>query len=196
MRRICRLAVGQYDAECRQDRVTEDLLGFFADRLEVHLRTRGVRYDLIGAVFALGEEDDLVRLLARVEALDAFLAGEDGVELMTGFKRAANILKIEEKKDGIAHDAPVEADKLILNEEKALYEALISVRDTAGRLLHDEDFVGAMTAFATLRGPVDAFFDRVTVNADVPAHRANRLRLLSQIRATMTLVADFSRVAG
>ncbi len=173
-----------------------DLLDFFADRLKVHLREQGVRHDLVQAVFALGGEDDLVRLIARVRALDGFLGSEDGANLLTAYRRAANILRIEEKKDGHAHDGAVDAELLQQGEETALAEALaVSVRkiDTA---LADEDFTQGMAAMAALRQPVDQFFDAVTVNADDGALRVNRLRLLSQIRKTLHKVADFGEIEG
>lgn len=176
--------------------VSKDLVGFFADRLKVVLRDQGVRHDLIDAVFALGGEDDLVRLLARVQALQAFVGSEDGANLLTAYKRASNIVRIEEKKDGITHDAAPDAALLAQDEEKALSAALDSAAQTAGPLLEREDFAGTMAALAALRGPVDAFFDTVTVNAGDAALRVNRLRLLGRIRATLNSVADFSRIEG
>ncbi len=173
-----------------------DLLAFFADRLKVHLRTDGVRHDLISAVFALGGEDDLVRLCARVEALRLFLAAEDGANLLTAYRRAANIVAIEERKDGAAHDGPVEPSILEEPEERALSDSLGAVGARSVQLLEAEAFDGAMAALAGLRAPVDAFFDRVKVNADDAALRANRLRLLSRIRETMGGLADFSRIEG
>ncbi|MCC7166083.1 MAG: glycine--tRNA ligase subunit beta [Rhodospirillales bacterium] len=174
---------------------TADLLAFFADRLKVHLREKGVRHDLIDAVFAL-REDDLVRLIARVEALGAFLASPDGANLLTAYKRAANILRIEEKKDGKSHGGAVDPAKLQQGEEKALAQALAETGRALTPRLEQEDFKGAMAALAGLRGPVDAFFDKVTVNADDPDLRANRLRLLSAIRGAMDQVADFSKIEG
>jgi glycyl-tRNA synthetase beta chain len=178
------------------DAVAGDLLAFFADRLKVTLRDQGVRHDLVDAVFALGGEDDLVRLLARVKALQEFVGSEDGANLLTAYKRASNIVRIEEKKDGKAYDQPVDAALLTLAEEKDLYGALTDAAATAKPLLDNEDFTGTMGALARLRGPVDAFFDKVTVNAEDAALRANRLRLLSQIRATLNTVADFSKIEG
>jgi len=173
-----------------------DLLSFFADRLKVHLRGQGVRHDLIAAVFALGGEDDLVRLLARVDALQGFIASADGANLLTAFRRAANILRIEEKKDGVAYDEAPDDAAYMQDEEAALGRALATASAAVEQAVAEEDFTGAMAALAMLRGPVDAFFDRVTVNADDPALRANRLRLLSRIRATMGLIADFSQIEG
>nr|WP_186464810.1 glycine--tRNA ligase subunit beta [Azospirillum brasilense] len=173
-----------------------DLMAFFADRLKVTLRDQGVRHDLVDAVFALGGEDDLVRLLARVKALQTFVGSEEGANLLAAYKRASNIVRIEEKKDGKAYDQPVDPALLTLAEEKDLYGALSGAGETARPLLAKEDFTGTMAALARLRGPVDAFFDKVTVNAEQADLRANRLRLLSQIRATLNAVADFSRIEG
>ncbi len=172
------------------------LLDFFADRQKVHLRAVGWRHDLIAAVFALGDEDDLVRLFARLVALDAFLATEDGANLLTAHKRAANIVAIEEKKDGIAYSGPVDPAMLCEPEERALSETLDAVGARSAPLVAEEAFDEAMTVLAGMRRPVDAFFDRVKVNAEDGALRANRLRLLSGIRATMGGLADFSQIAG
>ena len=174
----------------------KELMAFFADRLKVALKDKGVRHDLIDAVFALGGEDDLVRLLARVEALGKFLATDDGANLLVAFRRAANILKIEEKKDGKAYDGAVDPAKLSLPEEKALADGLAVAEAAIHASLEQEDFAGAMSALSRLRAPVDAFFDKVTVNADDPALRANRLNLLARIRAALGGVADFSRIEG
>jgi glycyl-tRNA synthetase beta chain len=175
--------------------VRSDLLAFFADRLKVHLREQGARHDLIDAVFALGE-DDLVLIVKRVEALGAFLDTDDGKNLLAGFKRAANILKAEEKKDGAAISGAADAKLFELPEEKALSAALARAAPAAAAALEKEDFAGAMKALSALRAPVDAFFDKVTVNAEKPALRANRLKLLSEIRDALGRVADFSKVEG
>lgn len=172
------------------------LLPFFFDRLKVSLKEKGVRHDLIDAVLALGGEDDLVRLLARVDALAAFVATEDGANLLAAAKRASNILRIEEKKDGKSYSEPVDASRLDQPEEKALADALIAAGKQATAQVEAEDFTGAMAAFAALRAPLDAFFDKVTVNAEDKELRANRLRLLSQIRDTLALIADFSKIEG
>jgi glycyl-tRNA synthetase beta chain len=177
-------------------KLSSDLLAFFADRMKVTLKEKGVRHDLIDAVFALGGEDDLVRLLARVEALAAFLGGEDGANLLIAFRRGANIVAIEEKKDKARHDGAVLATALVLAEEQALAAALDAARPVVDAALMREDFAAAMAALAGLRGPVDAFFAKVTVNDPDPALRANRLRLLSRIRATLGQVADFTRIEG
>ncbi len=195
---LFRAAHGRYHggAVAPADSVAKELLAFFADRLKVVLRDQGVRHDLVDAVFALGGEDDLVRLLARVKALQAFVGSEDGANLLTACKRASNIVRIEEKKDGKTYDQPVDSALLTLAEEKTLHGALMNAGTMAKPLLDGEDFTGAMTVLAGLRGPVDAFFDKVTVNAEEASLRANRLRLLSQIRATLNAVADVSRIEG
>ena len=174
----------------------DDLLAFFADRLKVYLRDRGARHDLIDAVFALGNQDDLLMIVKRVEALGAFLATPDGENLLAGVKRASNILRIEEKKEGRSFEAAPNPELLQQPEEKALFEAVITVSETAGAAIDREDFEAAMAELAKLRAPVDAFFDQVTVNADDLALRENRLRLLNQIRQATRKVADFSRIAG
>jgi glycyl-tRNA synthetase beta chain len=174
----------------------DQLLDFFADRLKVALREKGVRHDLISAVFSLGGEDDLVRLLARVEALQKFLDSEDGANLLVAYRRAANIVRIEEKKDKVRYDAAVAPAKLVAAEEKALHAALGAVEGKVGAAIEREDFGVAMAAMATLRRPVDDFFDKVTVNADDAGLRANRLQLLAQIRATLDRFADFSKIEG
>lgn len=173
-----------------------DLMHFFADRLKVVLKEKGVRHDLIDAVFALGGEDDLVRLLARVDALDAFLKGQDGANLLIGYRRAANIVAIETKKDGAAQTGAADSALFALAEENALFARLGEVGTKLDTALKAEDFAAAMAALATLRGPVDAFFDKVTVNADDPRLRANRLKLLSAIGAAPARVADFSKIEG
>ncbi len=173
-----------------------DLLAFFADRLKVHLKERGVRHDLIAAVFALGGEDDLVRLLARVDALSEFLDSADGANLLTAHRRATNILRIEETRDGVAHDGPVDPTALVAAEETALTAALAEVEPAVAGALDNEDFAAAMSALARLRAPVDAFFDHVTVNSEDANLRTNRLRILSRIGAAMQGVADFSKVEG
>ena len=183
------------------DRIAIEVLGnvdaldaFFADRLKVLLREQGRRHDLVDAVFALGD-DDLVRIVARVEALDGFLHTEDGKNLLAGYKRATNILKAEEKKGPLPEGA---ASRLpgAPAEEAALVDAVHAVSGPVNDALSREDFAGAMTTLAKLRGPVDAFFDKVLVNADDKTERENRLRLLSEVRAAMGRVADFSLIAG
>ena len=176
--------------------VSNELLTFFADRLKVALKEKGVRHDLIDAVFALGGQDDLVLLLKRVDALAAFVGSEDGANLLTAYRRAANILRIEEKKDGRSYAEPVDPAKLAEPEERALSAALEEAAAALDGLLEAEDFTGAMRRLSALRAPVDAFFDKVTVNAEDRELRANRLRLLSRIRDTLNTVADFGRIEG
>jgi glycyl-tRNA synthetase beta chain len=177
-----------------RDLAGDDLVAFFADRLKVLLRDQGKRHDLVDAVFALGD-DDLVRIVARVEALDGFLTTEDGANLLAGYKRATNILKAEEKK-GAMPTGPAIAMDGAPAAELALVRALAGVEPAVAQALAAEDFVAAMQALAGLRGPVDAFFEQVLVNAEDPAERDNRLRLLSQVRDAMGRVADFSQVTG
>ena len=172
------------------------LLAFFADRLKVHLRDQGARHDLIDAVFALEKEDDLLMIVRRVEALGAFLDSDDGANLLAGVKRASNILRIEEKKDKRRFEGAPDPALFAQAEEKALFERITQASAEAKAAVAAEDFARAMTAMATLRGPVDGFFDQVTVNADDPAIRENRLKLLAQIRAATREVADFSRISG
>ncbi|MCH8809894.1 MAG: glycine--tRNA ligase subunit beta, partial [Proteobacteria bacterium] len=173
------------------------VLDFFADRLKVALRERGVRHDLIAAVFALGGEDDLVRLLARVEALGAFLGTDDGEHLLVAHQRAANIVRIEEKRDKTRYEsADLSNGKLVQVEEKRLAIRIFNSESDAQEALAREDFTGAMAALANLRGPVDDFFDKVTVNTEDPDLRANRLRLLARIGETLNHVADFSKIEG
>jgi glycyl-tRNA synthetase beta chain len=194
---------GARDAETRlPEAVAQGLPSFFADRLKVHLREEGVRHDLIAAVFELGGEDDLVRLLARVHALADFLASDDGANLLAGFRRASNILRLEEKKDGpFAASAERFADRidetrLTQDEETALFAGVKAADHALQEHLADEHFTEAMTALSRLRGPIDAFFDAVTVNADDADLRINRLRLLDAVRTVMGSVADFSQVEG
>ncbi|WP_294394431.1 glycine--tRNA ligase subunit beta [uncultured Sphingomonas sp.] len=169
-------------------------IDFFADRLKVQQREAGVRHDLIDAVFALGGEDDLVRLLARVAALQAFVATEDGVNLIAGYKRAANILKKEDV--GESEDTDAGVDYTPEPAESALIAALDTAETQASASVEREDFETAMAALASLRGPIDAFFDSVTVNDADPAKRMARLGLLGRIRRAVHRVADFSRTEG
>jgi glycyl-tRNA synthetase beta chain len=172
------------------------LLDFFADRLKVALKEKGTRHDLIDAVFSLGNEDDLVRLVARVEALQSFLKTDEGANLLAGYKRAANILKAEEKKDKTTFEGAPNASLLVLPEEKALFAELEKAAAQVKAEIAAERFAEAMGVMAALRAPVDAFFDKVTVNDKDPALRKNRLLLLADLRATLHLVADFSKIEG
>jgi glycyl-tRNA synthetase beta chain len=171
-----------------------EVVAFFADRLKVLLRDQGKRHDLVDAVFALGD-DDLVRIVRRVEALDAFLATDDGANLLAGSKRAANILRAEEKKGPLPSGEPV-ALAGAPAEETALITAASSAAAAVDAALETEDFAAAMRALAALRAPVDAFFDKVLVNSDVAEERDNRLKLLGQVRAVMGRVADFGQISG
>ena len=177
-------------------KVPAEILDFFADRLKVHLRDKGVRHDLVAAVFALGDEDDLVRLLARVDALGRFIGTEDGANLLVAYKRAANILRIEEKKDNREYRGEPDPAKVEIAEEKSLVKVLGEIAKALETALEREDFEGAMTALALLRAPVDKFFDHVTVNVEDKSLRENRLKLLSRIVAGMNKVADFSKIEG
>ena len=178
------------------EQIADDLLTFFADRLKVHLKGEGVRHDLIDAVFALGGEDDLVRLLARVDALGALMGSEDGVNLLAAHKRAANILRIEEKKDGVSYAGVPDPELFVQDEEHKLFAALANAGALGQKLAGEEKFEDAMAALATLRGPLDAFFDAVMVNADEKNVRENRLKLLSQILTVTGEIADFSKIEG
>jgi glycyl-tRNA synthetase beta chain len=178
-----------------KDHASADLIAFLADRLKVALRDQGKRHDLVDAVFALGD-DDLVRIVARVEALDAFLATDDGANLLAGYKRATNILRAEEKKGPLPTGMVQLGVAGQLDEEAALAMAVQAATAAVEPLLEAENFAGAMAALARLRGPVDAFFDKVLVNSDAPAERENRLKLLGQVRDLMGRVADFSQIAG
>ncbi len=175
---------------------SNELFYFFTDRLKVYLKDQGKRHDLIDAVFALGGQDDLLMIVRRVEALSSFLATDDGKNLLAGVKRASNILRIEEKKDGKPFDGDVNTGKLTLPEEISLNAAVTEAATVAKKAVGLEDFEGAMKAIAKLRAPVDAFFEKVKVNDADPAIRANRLTLLNRIRAATAEVADFSKIEG
>ncbi len=177
------------------DDLVPDLLAFFADRLKVQLREQGARHDLVDAVFALGRQDDLLQITRRVEALGKFLDTEDGRHLLAGYRRAANILRAEEKK-GDSFAGAVDAGLLSDPAEIGLAAHIDVAAPTAAAAVANEDFAGAMAVLASLRAPVDAFFEQVLVNAEAPAVRANRLRLLNRIREATLTVADFSRVEG
>jgi glycyl-tRNA synthetase beta chain len=176
------------------DPLAADLLSFFADRLKVQLREQGARHDLVDAVFALEGQDDLLMVVRRVEALGKFLDTDDGKNLLAGTKRASNILSIEEKKDKRKFDGAPEPALYSLAEEKALADAIDLAKVEASVAVMNEDFASAMGAIAKLRPAVDAFFDKVKVNDDDPKVRENRLKLLSEIRATTRAVADFSKI--
>lgn len=181
-----------------------DLLAFLADRLKVQLRDQGKRHDLVDAVFAPNPmtqeiDDDLVRIVARVEALDAFLKTADGANLLAGSKRAANILAAEEKKgkwSAAEARGVVEAKLLAEPAEGALYAALETALPAARAAVEKEDFAAAMKALSSLRAPVDEFFEKVLVNAEDASLRRNRLLLLSRLVEALSAVADFSKIEG
>ena len=175
------------------------LLGFFAERLKVYLRDTKARHDLIDAVFGGPGSDDFVLVVRRVRALGAFLATDEGANLLAGYRRAANILKAETKKapdEATRYAEPYDAALLAEPAEKALAERLAKATPEAAAAVEREDFEEAMRVLSTLRAPLDAFFDDVTVNADDPALRLNRLRLLDGFRGAVHAVADFSRIGG
>ncbi|MBU1304991.1 MAG: glycine--tRNA ligase subunit beta, partial [Alphaproteobacteria bacterium] len=174
---------------------SNDLLAFFHDRLKVTLREAGARHDLVDAVIS-ADSDDMLQITQRAEALSALLSSEDGKNLLAGYKRAANILAAEEKKDGIRYAGTVAQDALVLPEETALAFAVDAVHASVTSHVAKDDYQGAMAELASLRAPVDAFFTAVMVNDDNTAIRTNRLNLLARLRDTMHLVADFSKVAG
>jgi glycyl-tRNA synthetase beta chain len=175
---------------------TRDLLAFFADRLKVQLREQGARHDLVDAVFALEDQDDLLLIVRRVDALGKFLDSDDGKNLLAGVKRASNILRIEEKKDNKRYTGAPDAKKLSASEEKALAQAVGAAKKETAAAVAAEDFAAAMRAMAKLRPAVDAFFDKVTVNVEDKALRENRLKLLNEIREATRAVADFSKIEG
>ncbi|MXN66061.1 glycine--tRNA ligase subunit beta [Stappia sp. GBMRC 2046] len=194
------LAATEYEGEAftfnPAKAVAFSIISFFADRLKVHLKDEGARHDLIDAVFALGGQDDLLMIVKRVEALGRFLETEDGANLLAGTKRAANILRIEEKKDGKKVEGDIHRELLMEPAEIQLAAAIDSARSDASEAIANEDFESAMTALAALRAPVDRFFDDILVNADDPKLRENRLKLLAEIREATREVADFSKIAG
>ncbi|NQU60481.1 MAG: glycine--tRNA ligase subunit beta [Rhodospirillales bacterium] len=191
------LSRGMATTDKEREEVSKDLLSFIADRLKVHLRKKGVKHDHIDAVFLSEYHDDLVLLLDQVEALSDFLSTENGMNLLTAYRRAANILKIEEKKDGISYSEKPNPDFFVQDEEQALQNALNKDGSLALNFIEHSKFREGMAELAKLRAPVDAFFDHVTVNVeDEPALRENRLKLLSGIRSAMNAVADFSKIEG
>ncbi|TCT02593.1 glycine--tRNA ligase subunit beta [Aquabacter spiritensis] len=176
--------------------LSADLLAFLAERLKVHVRERGARHDLVDAVFALPGQDDLLMIVRRVEALQSFLETEDGRILLAGYRRAVNILRIEEKKDGARYAGPADARRLVEPAEERLAAAIETVKGQVAEAVAGEDFAAAMAALSHLRGPVDAFFEAVTVNATDGELRVNRLRLLDEIRDATRVIADFDRIEG
>jgi glycyl-tRNA synthetase beta chain len=190
------LETGTRRAVMNKGQLPVDLLGFFADRLKVQLREQGARHDLVDAVFALEGQDDLLLIVRRVDALAQFLDSEDGKNLLAGYKRATNIIRIEEKKDGRQYTGAPQPTLYHQAEEKALAKAIDAAKIEAARSVQKEDFAAAMRAMAKLRPSVDAFFDQVTVNVEDKALRENRLKLLNEIREATRAVADFSKIEG
>ena len=172
------------------------LLAFFDDRLRVHLRDLGYRHDLVNAALSAHTEHELVGLFERVEALDCFLESDDGANLLTAYRRAANILRIEEKKDGVRYKGHADSKLFDQDEERVLHKRIWEAKKHAVDALNTESPEQSIRAMAKLREPVDAFFDHVTVNCDNPAKRRNRLLMLSQIRTALDWVADFSQIEG
>jgi len=175
--------------------VDADLLAFFHDRLKVSLRESGARHDLVDAVLS-ADSNDMLQITQRAEALSSLLSTDDGANLLAGYKRAANILAAEEKKDGKAYAGAVDQSALKLPEETALAAAVEAVHAAVASHVGKDDYKAAIGDLATLRAPVDAFFTAVLVNDSDPAIRTNRLNLLARLRDTMRLVADFGKVAG
>jgi glycyl-tRNA synthetase beta chain len=177
---------------------TINLIGFLHDRLKVQLRDQGARHDLVDAVLAQQGEgsDDLLLIVRRVEALGKFLATDDGKSLLAGYKRAANILRIEEKKDGTTYHGRTDPHLYLQPEERQLAAAINAVKEEAAKTVAREDYEGAMAVIAKLRPDVDAFFDKVTVNVEMADRRENRLKLLNEIREATKSVADFSKIEG
>jgi glycyl-tRNA synthetase beta chain len=194
------LAMREAEVTARPEAFTPELLSFFGDRLKVQLREQGARHDLVDGVFALEGQDDLVLIVRRVEALGKFLDTEDGKNLLAGYKRATNIIRIEEKKDARQYVAKPDPSLYRQEEEWALAKAIDVAKEEAAAAVAKEDFAAAMRAMAKLRPHVDAFFDKVTVNvaegADKEKLRENRLKLLNEIREATRTVADFSRIEG
>jgi glycyl-tRNA synthetase beta chain len=198
------VAVAQFEAETDRDvtaaTIAEyyDLVSFVADRLKVYLRDRGARHDLVDAVFAIGGrlEDDFLLIAHRIDALGKFLGTDDGKSLLAGYKRATNILRIEEKKDGTTYHGKPDPHLYLQSEERELASAIHAAKEEAAKSVAKEDFEHAMAVIARLRPHVDAFFDKVTVNVPAADRRENRLKLLNEIREATGAVADFSKIEG
>ncbi|MGC1489275.1 MAG: DALR anticodon-binding domain-containing protein, partial [Albidovulum sp.] len=173
-----------------------NLLAFFHERLKVYLKDQGIRHDVIDACLAMPGNDDLTLLVKRAEALSATLKTDDGGNLLQGFKRANNILSAEEKKDGVEYSYGADVKFAEDPAEEALFAALDAAEAAIAPAMKSEDFGQAMSAMAALRGPIDAFFGAVQVNADNPIIRRNRLNLLSRIRTICLSVADLAKIDG
>ena len=180
----------------KSEELAQDLLSFFHDRLKVYLRDQGIRHDVIDACLAMPGNDDLTLLVKRANALSDFLKTYDGENLLQGFKRANNILSQAEEKDGVEYSYGADVKFAETDEERALFDALDKAQAQITSAMASEDFATAMTAMATLRAPIDAFFEAVQINADNDMVRRNRLNLLSQIRTICLSVADLARVEG
>jgi len=179
-----------------QKMVAAELMDFFAERLKIQLRGQGARHDLVDAVFALGDQDDLVLIVRRVEALGRFLETDDGRNLLAGYKRATSIIRIEEKRDGRSYTGAPNLKLLHDPLEKHLWNTIQSTVADANHHVSREDFESAMETLSTLRTAVDGFFEKVTVNVEDRELRENRLKLLNQIREATHAVADFSKIEG
>ncbi len=190
------VARGHGGSEPPSEAIPAEIMTFLADRLKVHLREQGIRHDVIDACFQLGGQDDLVLLVERVRALQAFLSTEEGANLLTGYRRAVSILGQEERRDGVSYELDPHPSLFETEAERALYTALDAAEVALEPALAAEEFQGAMTALARLRGPIDAFFDTTTVNAESAMVRRNRLCLLHRIRTVMNRVAVFSALEG
>ena len=176
--------------------IVEDLLLFFAERLKVQLRERGGRHDYIDAVFTLAGQDDLVGIVKRIKALEQFLTTDDGIKLLAGYKRAVNIVNVEEKKDGIKIEGKPNSKLYCEVDEENLSKALSSILPELNHSVEIENYVQTMMTLGSLREPIDNFFENVMVNDDNPEIRLNRLKLLNQVREVMLEVADFSKISG
>ncbi|MDA0367621.1 MAG: glycine--tRNA ligase subunit beta [Proteobacteria bacterium] len=196
LREVFSASSQSYGSELAKVFDADALMAFFGDRLKVYLRGRGIRHDLISAVYALNAQDNLLRVHARVEALKSFLSTEDGANLLMAHKRASNIVRIEVKNDGREYPGPANPDGLTDDAERDLARRLSETARESGEAVAQQDFGRAMAHLAALRGPIDTFFDRVKVNVEDVALRENRLRLLSQICGTLNQVADFSQIEG
>jgi glycyl-tRNA synthetase beta chain len=194
LRQALVVAAGSVGKGATPEAVADEVVAFVAERLRVQLRAEGARHDVLAAVFAAGGDDDLIRLLNRSQAVAGLLGTEDGVNLLAAYKRAANILRIEERKDG-PHAGAVDADALTVEEERRLLSALRDA-EIVEQLIGDERFGDAVGVLAGLRGPLDAFFAAVMVNAEDALVRVNRLRLLAGVRSAMGRVADFGLIEG
>ena len=173
----------------------QEVLDFLAERLRITLRAEGKRHDVLAAVFAAGADDVIPRLLSRTEAVTALLETDNGANLLTAYRRAANIIRIEARRDGPHDSVPSEA-LVRTDEERGLFRTIADADADISACLKDDNYEMALSVLANLRSPLDAFFDKVTVNAPQPELRLNRLRLLHKVRSTMDRIADFSKIEG